>query len=73
MSPAEWLAQCNGPFLTYDASALQASGGGRLVAQVIAKEIKSKLFLVQRAGGPALQLPKPVPADIELAAPALPR
>lgn len=67
MSPAEWLAQCDGPFLTYDASVLQANG------QVIAQEIKSKLFLVQKAGGPALQLPKPAPADIELAAPAVPR
>jgi hypothetical protein len=62
MSPAEWLAQCNGPFLTYDASALLAGGRARLVA----REIKSNLFLVRKADGPDLQLPKNPPADIEL-------
>jgi hypothetical protein len=69
MSPAEWLAQCNGPFLTYDASALLASGHARPVA----REIKSNLILVQRSDGPTLKLPKPVPGDIELAAGAPPR
>ena len=69
MSPAEWLATCDGPLLTYDAAALVADGRGRLVA----KEIKSNLFLVQRSSAPALQVAKPTPADIELQAQTLPR
>jgi hypothetical protein len=68
VSPAEWLAQCNGPLLTYDASALLADGRARPVA----REIKSNLWLVQKPGGPNLKLPKDAP-DIELKAAPLAR
>ena len=54
MSPTEWISQCNGPYLTYDVSNLIESGRARLVA----KEIKSNLFLVQRSDSPNLEIPK---------------
>ena len=63
MSPAEWIQQCDGPYLTYDASSLLASGRARLVA----REIKSNLLLVQRSDRPAMTIPKNAFADIEVA------
>jgi hypothetical protein len=54
VSPTEWISQCNGPYLTYDVSNLIESGRARLVA----KEIKSNLFLVQRSDSPNLEIPK---------------
>jgi len=62
MSPAEWVAQCNGPYLTYDISDLIKSGHARLVA----REIKSNLFLLQRSDRPNLEIPKGTVADIEV-------
>jgi len=62
MSPAEWVAQCNGPFLTYDISNLIESGHARLVA----REIKSNLFLLQKSDRPNLKIPKGTIADIEV-------
>jgi hypothetical protein len=62
MSPTEWIAQCNGPYLTYDISNLSESRSARLVAS----EIKSNLFLVQKSDRPNLRIPKDVPADIEI-------
>ena len=62
MSPAEWMEQCDGPYLTYDASRLLASGRARLVA----REIKSNLLLVQRSDRPTIIIPKDASADIEV-------
>ena len=64
MSPAEWLAQCDGPYLTYDASDLVSSE----VAQVVAREIKSNLLLVKRANQPPIKIPADIAADVEVAA-----
>jgi hypothetical protein len=63
MSPAEWIEQCDGPYLTYDASNLLASGRARLVA----REIKSNLLLVQRSDRTAMTIPKNASPDIEVA------
>jgi hypothetical protein len=49
MSPAEWLEQCDGPYLTYDVSGLERPG----LALSIARDIKSGLLLVQRINGEA--------------------
>ena len=62
MSPAEWVTQCDGPFLTYDISSLIESGHARLVA----REIKSNLFLLQRSDRSNLEIPKGSIADIEM-------
>jgi hypothetical protein len=61
MSPTEWIAQCDGPYLTYDPSILLASGRARLVA----REIRSSLVLVQKSDRPDLLIPKNAVADIE--------
>jgi len=66
MSPAEWMAQCDGPYLTYDISNLVESGKAKLVA----REVKSNLLLVQKSDRPDLSVPKNLPADIELGAQA---
>jgi hypothetical protein len=68
MSPTEWTAQCDGPYLSYDISNLIESGHARLVA----KEIKSGLLLVQRSDKLNLEIPEGVSADIELGSQALP-
>ena len=45
MSPTEWLTQCNGPYLTYDATGLEKVGS----VQQVASDPKSGLLLVQKA------------------------
>lgn len=68
MSPAEWIGQCDGPYLTYNPSSLLANGHARLVA----REIRSNLVLVQRSDRPDVRIPKDAAADVELEAQALP-
>jgi hypothetical protein len=46
MSPAEWLAQCNGPYLTYDIPNRNGLGSVRRIAS----DPKSGLLLVQKMG-----------------------
>jgi hypothetical protein len=48
MSPAEWLAQCDGPYLTYDTPDLAETAGVRRVAI----DPKLGLLLVQKADRP---------------------
>jgi hypothetical protein len=48
MSPTEWLAQCDGPYLTYDVSDLAEIGSVRRLAV----DAKSGLLLVQKADKP---------------------
>jgi hypothetical protein len=48
MSPTEWLAQCDGPYLTYDVPDLGEIGSVRRVA----RDTKSDLLLVQKADRP---------------------
>jgi len=45
MSPTEWLAQCNGPYLTYDVPNLKELGSIRQIAS----DPKSGLLLLQKA------------------------
>ena len=47
MSPTEWLAQCDGPYLTYDTPNLAEIAGVRRIAS----DAKSGLLLVQKATG----------------------
>jgi hypothetical protein len=57
MSPAEWLKQCDGPYLTYDVPDLEVIGSVRRVAA----DTKLGLFLVQKADGP--NAPSYAPAE----------
>ena len=56
MSPKEWLAQCNGPMLTYNPSVFL----GVSEAKIIAREVKSGLYLVVRTNGTPLLIPKEI-------------
>jgi hypothetical protein len=51
MSPAEWLTQCAGPYLSYDGADLEEIGGVRRVA----RDPKSGLLLVRKADGAKAQ------------------